>query len=51
VRYSVIQDGASSLTSRPYDWTVQADHLVDSDEEPYVAEELPREDAEHLAAG
>jgi hypothetical protein len=39
VHYTAIQYGASSLTSPPYDWAVQADHLMATDEEPYVAEE------------
>jgi hypothetical protein len=34
MHYSVLQYGASSLTSPPDDWAVQADHLVDSDQEP-----------------
>jgi hypothetical protein len=51
VHYTAIQYGASSLTSPPYDWAVQADHLMATDEEPYVAEELRREDAECLAVG
>jgi hypothetical protein len=51
VPYTAIQFGASIFTSPPYDWAVQADHLLDIDEEPYVAEELRQEDAEYLAAG
>jgi hypothetical protein len=51
VHYTAIQYGSSVFTNPPYDWAVQADHLLDSDEEPYVAEELRQEDAEYLAAG
>ena len=51
MHHTAIQYGASVFTSPPYDWAVKADHLLDSDDDPDVAEELRQEDAEYLAAG